>query len=360
MKNAQGVIFGIIILMVAIWRPCTGFATLPHVWTGNPTNPYGLTDLDNFSDGYNYCKWGNLLSNDSSPVFGISMHSFNYLTQAPYSYKNTDLFLTKSLSSLQLIALPDVAPATTNAHWTPPSMSEAGSVVWIPGIGDGNSILFRKLHFKSDLTDEITNTTLGSDSSKIIVVIHGWNRTSDSNPFLGEFESLKTSLTSVITNKGWKLVFYDWHEDADTGGVQIDLSLGPDPVNPTRAAEIANLHGQHLGELLASKPNLQKVHFIAHSAGAWAARAAAKYLLQNTGAKVQITFLDPFIPGVMKFNGVLQNNTALTKSVMDAIPSMDPTNSGQLYLLENYYATLLSKINQSWTSDAELTRVCWQ
>lgn len=323
--------------------------SLNHSWQPSTslTNPYGLTDLDQFGSGdYGYCKWGNLMDTGGSPSPGYLVHLFNFLTTGPYTYKNPDLFFSRSLSSLQLIALP-VETWIAPKPWSPSDPSVKGGIVWLPQNGDESAALFRKLHFSNELKDEATNSRLDSSASKLIIVIHGWNRTS-ADPFTGEFANLKSALLPQLRLSEWKMVFYNWAEDADTGDAQIDATLAPDPVNPTKAAEIAHQHGQHLGELLAKTANLQKVHFIAHSAGTWAARAATKYLLQNTGAKVQITLLDPFVPGEMKTLRVTPNNTALQKSVIDAIPSIYPTDSGQLYYLENYYA--LDKLAQ-FTSD---------
>lgn len=307
---------------------CQAQVNLNHTWQPHlsTTNPYGLTDLDHFSPGdYAYCRWGNLMDHNTRGIL-----SFTTLTKPWLDTSNTDLFVNGGLASLQVLSHPP------QWSWFAPGKVDVTSPTMLPLTHD--YALMRYLHFKNQLLDETTRSPLNSSAKKIVVVIHGWNRTSG-DPFAGEFQALKNSLYPRLANKtGWSLVFYEWSADADTGNASLDATLAPDAVNPTKAAEIAHLHGQHLGELLAKSANFQNVHFIAHSAGTWAARSAARYLMENTGAKVQITLLDPFIPGMMRTLRITPNQTSLTKDVIDSIPSMDPSNSGQLYFLENYYA----------------------
>jgi hypothetical protein len=306
-------------------------AALPHTWTGNPASPYGLTDFDHFSDAYHDCKWGNLM--DQS-VQGQTL-GFTALTQPIWNTTNTDLFLNDGTSTLHLLSPP--------SQWIWSNVFRTVDVTSFSQIPLAhNYALYRYLHFKNTLTDEITNHLLPSDTSKVIVVIHGWNPTSDPAPYSNsdEWLSLKSNLRNGISaSSGWKLVFYDWHEDADTGpAININL-LNPD--NPTRTAEIAHLHGQHLGELLAAigpAGTLQKVHFISHSGGAWAARSAARYLTETTYAKIQITLLDPFMPNKLGASTSLTDTVMSNASQMDAITAnTDGSQAHQLYLLENYY-----------------------
>jgi beta propeller repeat protein len=118
-------------------------------------------------------------------------------------------------------------------------------------------------------------------------------------------------------------------KDTDTGGT--DLAAG---TNGTEAAEISHQHGYHLGELIFRKsPGIRKIHFIAHSAGAWAARAAARYLSQasTNPPEIQITLLDPFIPAELTDG----KDTALSKGVMD---NLFDSNEGvkSLVIADNY------------------------
>ena len=317
------------LLLSSIDRASAG---LPHTWTGDPTNPYGLTDLDHFSDAYDYCKWGNVMDS------GYQGQNLTYtpLTQWPWSKANTDLFLNDGTTVLNPISPPSL--------WLWSGLFRTVDVISLSQLPFAhNYTLFRYLHFKDTLVDEMTNRVLGSDTSKIIVVIHGWNPTSDDDPFSGDFVELRDALKNKLAGSEWKLVFYNWKEDSDTGS---QLNLSPPFAhleNPTRSAEIAHLHGQHLGELITKiAPNgaLQKVHFITHSAGAWAARAATRYIVANTYAKTQLTLLDPFMP-----SRLVGTDTALSESVMGQLPLLDGNNSGQLVLLENYYAI----DDQVWT-----------
>jgi hypothetical protein len=97
-------------------------------------------------------------------------------------------------------------------------------------------------------------------------------------------------------------------------------------INAPEAAEAGHMHGYHLGELL-SKRKFSKVHFIAHSAGTWVARSAATYLRSmNKDVQIQVTLLDPFIPGQ------LAPNTSLTKDKINALADLESIK------LENYYS----------------------
>ena len=154
--------------------------------------------------------------------------------------------------------------------------------------------------------------------------------------FDGHFQSLSASIAATLArnpDSGWQLSHYRWEEDAATGSVDPSNYPNPHPVNPSEAATIAHCHGLHLGELIAKWGSVRKVHLIAHSAGAWAARAAARHLLQYSGIQVQITLLDPFVPGAMT-----GNQTPFNNGLISALPSLDPMKSRQLYFLENFYA----------------------
>ncbi len=299
----------------------------------NSGNPYGLLDLDHFSVGnYGYCKWGNLMDGPKTPSpFAPAVLSFTPLTD-----QTGDLFLNLGLTSLSNF---DISSGALNANARTVSLS------YDPALPQRSEFyLFRKLHFENTLVNIATSTLDGSridqDTTRVIVLIHGYNPDSAENGYVGnEFSQLQNSLNAKLKESDWKLILYHWEKDADTGPLLSGREASFGRINASAAAEIAHQHGQHLGELLATKcPNLLKVHFIAHSAGAWAARAATRYLLQNTGVKVQVTFLDPFIPGE------LPNNTSLKAGVITDMPSMDPTGSGQLVLLENYYAIDISDL----------------
>lgn len=316
-----------------------------HSWhPSTPTNPYQLDDIDGFDLGdYNYCKWGVLQSSDiigSNPLNQRANLSFTWLTYGPYEFAtNTDLFLSTSLTSLQSSNLLQFSTGT----WTAPVGTGDGKVD-IDANDHTEYHLFRKLHFSNTLYTQ-SSTSLPSDAEKVIVLIHGWNPDSNSYAYGldgDEFDKLYKEVKAKIAGTGWHLVLYHWEEDADTGGALVFNLHGPDAINPSEAATIGHLHGQHLGRLLESFGSLRQVHFIAHSAGSWVARSATRHLLQRTNKQVQVTLLDPFIPGVMKNSSGANNNTPLDVSAMDGLSAMDigpgGQRSGQLYWLENDYA----------------------
>lgn len=293
------------------------------------TSPYGLVDLDAFSPGlYRYCRWGNYLF--SSVNFNFS--SWGRFTAHPWNTSNTDLFALPSLLSLNGRSYPD--------SW---SWSLSPDNIRTPG----ESHLLRRLHFKESVIDVKSKNPINREAKKIIVLIHGWNPFSSEDSFKsGEWAWLQSQIAAATANApDWKLVLYHWEPDADTGpaGGVSSAEYG------TRAAEIAHQHGQHLGELLdtLTEQRLEKVHFIAHSAGSWAARSASKYLLtarRNSPSappvKLQITLLDPFIPGVLF---LINGNTALEKARMSEVNEWFynglPLSTGDnLFRLENYYA----------------------
>jgi uncharacterized repeat protein (TIGR02543 family) len=125
---------------------------------------------------------------------------------------------------------------------------------------------------------------------------------------------------------------YHWETDAATGGV-----FGwPDPyadnavANANAAASFAWAHGDSLGPRLPL--SLRRVHIIAHSAGAWAARETALSVLENNRfVVVQVTLLDPYVP-----DSVLPNS--YNDSELNDLALADVLYSGRVSLLENYYA----------------------
>ena len=155
-----------------------------------------------------------------------------------------------------------------------------------------------QMTYPPTLTDERTGQTISASTTKCIVLIHGWNPDDDANCYSGlEWSSLLTNLKDRLIGSGWGVVAYDWHTDAATGNIW-DIFWNFEIVPASTAAFNADAHGVHLaGQLNQLAPNLREVHFIAHSAGSWAARAAAQQLLQlNPYVIVQVTLLDPFVP----------------------------------------------------------------
>lgn len=320
-------------------------------------NPYGLVDLDEFDLGdYAYCRWGVLQDQYSvsadNPVPYVTF-SFTHLTQGPFTFEgNTDLFISNSLTELTNWNL---LQYSTSGFWIPPVGIIKGLVTF-PGIENKAYYLFRKLHFPNQLKD-LAADPLPSDAQKAIILIHGWNPDSHVFHYANNFEDLHEALSAELAGTGWHIVLYRWEADADTGP-----SIGsPIAKNPTEAATISHFHGQHLGQLLSTFTNLEKVHFIAHSAGAWAARSATRYLLQNTTKIAQITFLDPFIPGELG-----DNNTNLTVSENENISSFPTQNKNQLFYLENLYANDITdtfhdatSASFNWSSKSWNQQVDW-
>jgi hypothetical protein len=306
---------------------------------------YNLVDLDNFPVAdFGYCKWGNWL--DASSI-GLVEFDFNWLTAGPFTsgfaqvpnQNRMDLFISWSGPKLQRVFFPD------DAAWVAPTCQSVGRVSFsYPP--HNNLTLYRYLHFRNVLVNQaatsLADSRIDATARKAVILIHGWNPTSLGGPECGddsysstEFFSLVTRLHLQLRNTGWKLILYHWEADADTG----PLTLNPvdDAINGTEAAEISHQHGQHLGQLLHETcPNLQRVQFIAHSAGSWAARSAARYLVvNNPSASVQVTLLDPYIPGdpVIRLLGV---NSSLDTAAMRS--NLAPTPGHAPYLLENYFA----------------------
>ena len=307
-----------------------------------PGNPYGLTDLDEIDPGpYLYTRWGVYLGTPSTIAPPTVTIGFDNLTRGPFSYKNKDLFISSSLASLNRVALPDVAPASTQATWLSPGTDSNGYVNYIMQSPVFADHWFRKLHFANSLnvfSEQAAQRSVSADDRKLIVLIHGWNPDGGPDMFVGEFQQLVDNIYSQIQNHpDWQLVLYHWEADADTGPVfAADVAI-----NGSEAAEAAYQHGKHLGELLLSlSPNLEKIHLISHSAGAWAARSTAKFLFDhapNPAALpvVEVTLLDPFIPDQVP--GVLTLQTSnLTKAKMDQMPLF--AANAKIFRLENYFS----------------------
>jgi hypothetical protein len=276
------------------------------VWTGNTSLTYNIQDLDGFSPaGYIDARWGNFQSVDSSTIFNSTI----LLPCTPLTLGSTDLFISTSRTVLTGYSVPSQDYANFQV-----SFQDTSGVDWN---------LYRYLHFNDA-------ALFPSTATKLIILIHGWNPSSNADPFSStqEFVNLYNNLVSQTTGTDWSVVKYNWAIDSDTGPADIDAA-----VNATYAAEIGHQHGQHLGQLLSVLyPNLQEVQFIAHSDGAWVARGAARNLLADEpNVKVEVTLLDPFMP-----NTVPLISSVLGDSIMDQLPSI-PGNAN-LYILENYFA----------------------
>ncbi|WP_221033172.1 immunoglobulin domain-containing protein [Actomonas aquatica] len=188
---------------------------------------------------------------------------------------------------------------------------------------------------------------LNSEDRKIIVLVHGWTDgfAEYGSPTV-ERDANKDDSLNYLYHKivgqdhlmdDWSVVRYDWSHDARTAkwwpplfpnqeddaafvslvGPQAGSSseeipaaivvLAPLAVSlvamenyAITAAERAYQHGLVLGEEIVRKvgaQNLDRIQFIAHSAGSWAIYSAGEYIKNNSPeTEMQFTFLDPFIP----------------------------------------------------------------
>jgi hypothetical protein len=340
-----------------------GLAAVPYLltaqvdhsprWVSSTNLTYGLVDLDGFPAGsYAYCRWGNFMDYNS---FGTVDMAFRSLTAPPYSNSNTDLFITPGSgrlsfrgSILQRVTYNN-QPFPNNAVWTPPSGSFSGLIEF--DAADNELELYRYLHFQNLLIDQVSGTAIPSVARKLVILIHGYNHSRIKDQILtdapSEFKNLSGYLQSALGNTDWRLAHYHWEVDSDTG----QIGDGGPYTNPTAAAETSNLHGQHLGELLAKGyPNLEKIQLIAHSAGAWAARSTARYILKNLpNCAVQVTLLDPFMPTAL----FPSPDTVLGDAVMDVFDSIE--GNQQLKTLENYFADEVSLLGGVWSYGTQET-----
>lgn len=194
----------------------------------------------------------------------------------------------------------------------------------------------RGLNIPPTLRDELTGGEISEGTRNLVICIHGWNNPPNPNRYTEyEWAALVAELKIALPKAGsdpWALLLYHWEKDADTGGV-----FGwPNPyqdnavANANAAAAFAWSHGDSLGPRLPL--SLRRVHIIAHSAGAWAARQTALSVLENNRfVVVQVTLLDPYVPDT-----VLPHSYNVSK--LNDLALADFLYSGRVSLLENYYA----------------------
>lgn len=336
---------------------------LSPTWLNNNDVTYNIDDdlaaytdadgnaHDNPSYTYSYCKRGVLHGED----YVISNVESNADFPFPEMYWNDDEDQRESTFFIMRrnfepggyviaggygIAWPD------SAEWTSPT-SVARPRVSLPVPQPGDSYyLFSNFHFPSSLRARnladvrSEGPVIDENSTQLILLAHGWNGGGElTDDWLNVAQSLAGWLSKHEKSE-WQLVYYDWGQDAATGGLftlqKEDQSAEEKDVqtvigNATEAAEIGHWHGRYLGKLLHdSAPNLEKIQLIGFSAGAWVARGAATYLLaHNPRARVQVTLLDPFMP-----RESLNDSTALGKAAMDDLGSIN----GNIDYLENYYS----------------------
>jgi hypothetical protein len=181
-------------------------------------------------------------------------------------------------------------------------------------------------------SDQNTGRPLGTSDRNVVVLIHGWNPSGSTDSFATvEFTALINGLKHILNRTDWKLVLYHWETDANTGAIWDNNSEFVTR-NATQAAERGFWNGKHLGQLLnEDAPDLRKVHFIAHSAGSWAAREAMLELMRsNPYAICQLTLLDPFIPNELPGISSALSTTAMS---LTYAPGDD-----RIIRLENYFS----------------------
>ncbi|HSJ02411.1 MAG TPA: hypothetical protein VK956_08160, partial [Verrucomicrobium sp.] len=169
---------------------------------------------------------------------------------------------------------------------------------------------------------------LGKDIAKLIVLVHGWNGDS------GTMLNLKDAMTANITGSDWGLIQYNWFEDSHTGPVW-EYPFGVQGfINASEAAVSAYQHGMDFANrILTDYPNVTHLHIIAYSAGAWFPLAATSQLMNGSNIMVQITLLDPFVPGREVHADI--PDQVLTDGFMGMLKVLPEET---LFLLENYYA----------------------
>ncbi len=190
--------------------------------------------------------------------------------------------------------------------------------------------------------EKVVDVFLNGDSSvrNLIVPIHGWwglgaliAGSADKYEEESKWIALLQELQTVTAGTDWDVAAYDWSEDCKT-------------LNSVQAAVNGNDHGEVLAGMLRQKfPNMRQVHFIAHSAGTWAAYSCTnKLLTQCPFVVLQLTFLDAYAP------------PSLGRSLLDNIPFIG--NRGErIYRLEHYLddyflgATPNTQYIFTWRSD---------
>ncbi len=193
-------------------------------------------------------------------------------------------------------------------------------------------------------SDQITGQYLDANDRSAVVLIHGWTAQALQNPPVfqdsfggGDWPQLVSALQARLNGTGTRLLLFHWEDDASTGPISFDplnSLFGRADFNAAfDAASNGFLNGDRLSaQLNQAAPDLRRVTFIAHSAGAWVAyRALDKLLKTNPYVVVNMVLLDPFIPGVDPTLG-----TSLTTATMGSLANH--TLEDRIYRLENYFS----------------------
>lgn len=298
----------------------------PHEFTNSMNNPYNL-NLDQTPTIQTKNKVG--LSLDDHMIWEGLGKAYLYVNHQMVEnglLNLNDLFLTYTKDNNQ-----EVMDWPKDAVWIKYKLSFKSQHE------DGSYHLYKPFVFNNRFGDgyeffDANGAEIESDTKKIIVATHGFNQKSHKNPAkVGGYKELIDALNTRLEDgvySEWKLFPYWWAADAATGPIFETDNLEFGATNGTQAAEIAHQQGHFLGELIHCRlKNIEKIHFIAHSAGTWAIRSAALYLSKNSNAKIQITILDPYIPG----------QVSLSKSDFKKIYIDNLHMNTSIELLENYY-----------------------
>ncbi|MCP5536391.1 MAG: SUMF1/EgtB/PvdO family nonheme iron enzyme [Akkermansiaceae bacterium] len=291
-RNKRGVYFSSGLKRIFAPNNPWGFDLLDRL--GNA--PWSAADFANEHQGSLFMWNGGMYQNFGSSTPGWIFHQAGYADQSmkfeetnPFSTAKRDLFTTN---------LNDPAggwDGTTQLYKAFEMPDRPNKLSWNGGESNEVEQNYRNLNW---------------GVNKLVVVVHGWNPDADSDPYSGsEMTDMLSAIHAEIKgHNDWDLFAYNWAADAATGrrlfntGPHSDGGTGVGQENGTQAAEIGYQHGLVLGKRLREiYPDLQQIHFIAHSAGTWVARSASLYLRATENSNTlqqQVTLLDPYNPSV--------------------------------------------------------------
>ena len=221
------------------------------------------------------------------------------------------------------------------------ALERKGDVVKCPRVKECSAPVKSDTSTSLGLVDVGTGNPLAPDVTKVIVLVHGYQPSPTADAYSeGDWKALKDALVAALKSTDWHLAVYHWEGKAATGPLW-DRGFQ----HPSEASTIADQLGTGIGVDLSRLPHLEAVQFISHSAGVWAVRSATKNLLDNTTApRIQVTLLDPFIPGVVEHqhaglmdkivNYIRPGAPTLNKQAIDELAKAP---NSRLVKLENYY-----------------------
>ncbi len=309
---------------------------------GPDSNKYGLDDPDQFSLSEGGIKWGVLMEGPKITGEDENSRRFEFSGLTKWSSETN---LPEHLFLVDLYALtPPFIPFPNSTFYT--RVSGGGDVylgneseVSEAGLLGRAFSLYRELNFEKkcfslgalDQDGYPIKIDLDPTDKKVIVFAHGWNPASLRQHFREDSLLLLNSLFAAThESPEWEVRAYHWEADADTGSA-LSVDSGS---NGTLAAENGHLHGLHMGEmLLLQTEELEKVHLIGYSAGAWCVRSAARYIRSHSPeTQVQVTLLDAFVPNDLpgKQSDLRRYSMADLSRQTGGVPPVD--------LIDSYYS----------------------